>query len=192
MKDELDRDLTTLEYLVLGLISLEPQSGYTIINTFESDRFRWSASPGSIYPILKRLEKQGILSSELEMIHETRPRKMYSLTPLGETMLDDWLRKPLARREIVADREMVMMKFLFIEKRLSRQEVLAWLEAYEQDIDNYREMWWLRPDPETINELSVHHQLIIQAGILELEMQREWIQMARRRLESEANGVAKS
>jgi DNA-binding PadR family transcriptional regulator len=125
MKDELDRDLTTLEYLVLGLISLEPQSGYTIINTFESDRFRWSASPGSIYPILKRLEKQGILSSELEMIHETRPRKMYSLTPLGETMLDDWLRKPLTRREIVADHEMIMMKFLFIEKRLSRQEVLA-------------------------------------------------------------------
>jgi hypothetical protein len=47
-------------------------------------------------------------------------------------------------------------------------------------------MWWIRPDPETINELSVHHQLIIQAGILELEMQREWIQMARRRLQGEA------
>ncbi|MEJ2364796.1 MAG: PAS domain S-box protein, partial [Deltaproteobacteria bacterium] len=41
----------------MGLISMEPQSGYSIISTFESGRYRWSGSPGSVYPILKRLEK---------------------------------------------------------------------------------------------------------------------------------------
>ena len=34
MANEFDRDLTTLEYVVLGLISTSPQSGYGIITTF--------------------------------------------------------------------------------------------------------------------------------------------------------------
>jgi DNA-binding PadR family transcriptional regulator len=53
----IDRELTTLEYIVLGLISLQPQSGYDVVSYFESGAYSWSASPGSIYPMLKRLEK---------------------------------------------------------------------------------------------------------------------------------------
>ncbi len=53
MSQELKRELTTLEYMILGLISIEPQSDYSIIGVFESNLYRWSASPGSIYPILK-------------------------------------------------------------------------------------------------------------------------------------------
>ena len=83
MSDALDRELTVLEYMVLGLISIHPQSGYSIIATFESGLYRWSSSPGSVYPILKRLEQQGLLDSELEVVYETRPRKMYNLTPLA-------------------------------------------------------------------------------------------------------------
>ena len=192
MKDELDRDLTTLEYLVLGLISLEPQSGYTLINTFESDRFRWSGSPGSVYPILKRLEKQDILSSELEMVHETRPRKIYSLTRLGERILDDWLRRLLTRQEVLLERDVVLTKFLFIERRLTHQEILAWLDQYEQETEAYLTVLETASMPELQSVATVHQQLISQAFEMEMKMQRKWIQVARRRLVNEANGAAKS
>src|SRR5512138_1711667 len=121
MSNDAERELTTLEYLVLGLTAQEAQSGYSIITTFESDRYRWSASPGSVYPMLKRLENQGYLTSELESIYETRPRKMYSPTPLGLAVLDEWLRRPLTRGEVAVERDMVLLKFLFMEKRLSRR-----------------------------------------------------------------------
>src|SRR5262245_34359669 len=87
------RGLTALEYVVLGLVGMEPQSGYSIVNYFEEGMYSWSASPGSIYPMLKRLEQQGIIDGELIMEHETRPRKIYRLSALGESLLDDWLRE---------------------------------------------------------------------------------------------------
>jgi DNA-binding PadR family transcriptional regulator len=180
----LERDLTTLEFIVLGLISESPQSGYSIISALEGGKHRWSASPGSIYPVLKRLEQYGLIAGELEMVYETRPRKMYTLTPLGEQVLDDWLRGPLSWNEVLDERDVVLVKFLFAEKRLSREEVIDWLDHYEQQTDEYQ-------GPRVafyeamLGNVSLHQQLIHQLTMMELNMQRTWIQMARHRLEAE-------
>jgi DNA-binding PadR family transcriptional regulator len=180
-----ERSLTVLEYIVLGLIGEMPQSGYSIISMLEEGTHRWSASPGSIYPILKRLEKQGCIIGELEMIYETRPRKMYTLTPLGEQLLDEWLRSPLPWSEVLDERDIVLLKFLFVEKRLSRAEVLAWLDNYEQltlSFDGPKRVFY----ESLISESSLHQQLIHEMTMMELNMQLTWIRMARRRLEAES------
>lgn len=187
MPPELERELTTLEYIALGLISIEPQSGYSIISTLETGVSRWSASPGSIYPILKRLEKQGLITGELEIVYETRPRKMYRLTPLGGRVLDDWLRGPLRWSEVLEERDIVLIKFLFMEKRLTRAEVLAWLDAFEKLTDSFdaqkRAFYeFLIPDS------SLHQRLIHEITLMEINMQRTWIQLARRRLMDTAPG----
>lgn len=41
---------------------------------------------GTLYPLLRRLEKQGLLESEWE-IGESRPRKYYRISPLGRKVL---------------------------------------------------------------------------------------------------------
>jgi DNA-binding PadR family transcriptional regulator len=41
---------------------------------------------GTLYPLLRRLEKQGLLESEWE-IGEARPRKYYRISPLGSKVL---------------------------------------------------------------------------------------------------------
>jgi PadR family transcriptional regulator PadR len=181
MTDGPIRELTSLEYVVLGLVSMEPQSGYSIINTFESGMFHWSASPGSIYPMLKRLENQHILTSELEAIHELRPRKMYYITSQGEKFLDEWLRRPLTKRDVAQERDIMLMKFLFAEKRLSRQEVFDWLENYEQETEAYLTLLEIQRDPGR-DDWPLHQGLVIEADFMELNMQLEWIRVARRRL----------
>jgi DNA-binding PadR family transcriptional regulator len=181
MGDALDRELTTLEHIVLGLIGETPQSGYSIINVLGSGINRWSASPGSIYPILKRLEKLVCISGKLEMVHETRPRKIYYLTPLGEQSLDAWLRGPLSESEILDERDIVLVKFRLMENRLTPFDILAWLDQYEHLTQSYeaqRRLFGETPDHQT----SLHQQLIHEATLMEINMQRTWIQMARRRL----------
>jgi len=176
-----ERELTILEYVVLGLISVEPQSGYSIITMLEAGTNRWSASPGSIYPILKRLESQGVIGGELEVVHETRPRKIYRLTALGENLLDEWLRSPLRDSELLDERDIVLIRFLFAEQRLSRQEVLAWLDQYEQQtrvFDRTKRVFY----EALVSQSSIHQQLIHELTIMELNMQLTWIEMARRRL----------
>lgn len=179
-----ERELTILEYIVLGLISEGPQSGYSIISMLDTGTHRWSASPGSIYPVLKRLESQGCIAGELEMIYETRPRKMYTLTPLGEELLDAWLRSPLPWSEVLDERDIVLLKFLFAENRLPRDEVIRWLDEYEKltlSFDGPKRVFY----ESLISGSSLHQQLIHEMTMMELNMQLTWIRMARRRLEAE-------
>lgn len=185
MSAEIGRELTTLEYIVLGLIGYTPQTGYSILGALENNTSRWSSSPGSVYPILKRLESQGFIAGELEIIHETRPRKVYRLTPLGETTLDTWLRTQLDVREVLDRRDIALIKFLFAEKRLPRAEIIKWLDDYEKLTDAYdaqRRIFF----EMALTAPSLHSQLIQEATMLELNMQRTWIQLARRRLEADS------
>ncbi|MBN1563833.1 MAG: PadR family transcriptional regulator [Anaerolineae bacterium] len=180
-----DRELTTLEHIVLGLIAEEAQSGYSIISALESGSHRWSASPGSVYPILKRLEAQACIVGELELVYETRPRKMYTLTDHGSVLLDQWLRAPLSWSEVLDERDVVLVKFLFMEKRLPRAAVIGWLDAYEQLTDEFDPDSRIFHDAFSERPPSLHQQLIHEATMLELNMQRSWIQMTRRRLQTE-------
>lgn len=41
---------------------------------------------GTLYPLLRRLEQQGLLVSEWE-VGESRPRKYYKISPLGQDVL---------------------------------------------------------------------------------------------------------
>jgi PadR family transcriptional regulator PadR len=42
---------------------------------------------GTLYPLLRRLEKQGLLESEWE-VSEARPRKYYRISPAGREVLN--------------------------------------------------------------------------------------------------------
>ena len=185
MSESDKRSLSDLEHVVLGLISVEPQSGYSIISTFETGQFqRWSASPGSIYPMLKRLEQADYIEGNLETVHETRPRKMYSLTPKGEQYLDAWIRAAPTKQEISELREIMLLKFLFSEHRLDHDEVMEWLDRYESATDQYEKMFHLQRAPD-LDVWSTHQLLLVEEALMELSMQRSWIQMARHRLNVE-------
>ncbi len=45
---------------------------------------------GAIYPVLRSLEAQGLLSSEREMTDSGPPRKYYRVTESGKQALKDW------------------------------------------------------------------------------------------------------
>jgi len=184
MASERTRDLTTLEYIILGLLSLTPQTGYGIISVMERAASRWSGSPGAIYPALKRLEGQGIISSHIAASNDARPRRLYRVLPPGEQMLDDWLRLPVTRAAILDERDLSLLKFTFAERRLTVEEVLAWLDAYEKAVDSYdvtQRIWY---DMRMLAQ-SVHQQLLVEATMMELNTLRAWVQMAQRRLRTE-------
>lgn len=182
------RDLTTLEYIVLGLISIEPQSGYGIVSYFDEDSYNsWSASPGSVYPMLKRLEKQGMISGELEIEHETRPRKVYTLTDDGMQSLDVWLVEVPKMRPFYEQREIAMMRFQFMEKRLSTKKILQWLQNYLDAINYATEgstfyQNEINKAMEEHGQVSVHAQLLMEGYMMELNTLRTWLEMARNRL----------
>lgn len=78
----------TLEYCVLLLLSKKTYYGYELLQ--ELDKYPIIASTEStIYPLLRRLQKENYLqSSWQESTEGLPPRKYYSLTPDGEKYLN--------------------------------------------------------------------------------------------------------
>jgi DNA-binding PadR family transcriptional regulator len=86
-----------LECVLLGLIYLHPSvSGYelkTIIK--KSTGYFFSASLSQIYPALKNLASDGLITYEVEPLIGKQDRKVYSITSKGREILITWLREPL-------------------------------------------------------------------------------------------------
>jgi PadR family transcriptional regulator, regulatory protein PadR len=69
----------TIILAVLSQLS-EPQYGYSLVSTLEEKGI--GVDPGTLYPLLRRLEKQDLLESKWDT-NESRPRKYYLLSPTG-------------------------------------------------------------------------------------------------------------
>lgn len=122
------RALTNLEYALLGLVRQRPQSGYELCKTFESTPMgHYSASPGSIYPALNRLEKRALVDGTVEREASLRPRKVYALTAEGKAMLGDWLLRPVTRDDVVRDSDGLMLRFGFMGEVAGKRDVLRFL-----------------------------------------------------------------
>ena len=92
-QEEFDKNLENLRQelrrgtLVLAVLSRlkEPRYGYSLVETLSARGIR--AEAGTLYPLLRRLETQGLLESEWET-SGPKPRKYYVLTSRGQRMLD--------------------------------------------------------------------------------------------------------
>lgn len=77
--------LTVLSYLD------EPQYGYSLQQLLTEQGL--GIDQGTLYPLLRRLEKQGLLDSEWSL-SDSRPRRYYLLSSMGrgalETLKQEW------------------------------------------------------------------------------------------------------
>lgn len=73
--------------LVISVLSqlAKPQYGYSLLSVL-ADR-GVDIEAGTLYPLLRRLEKQGLLASQWDT-DEARPRKYYLLSELGKDVYD--------------------------------------------------------------------------------------------------------
>ena len=75
-----------LEYCILTIISQKEAYTSDIIDTLR--RANLLVVEGTIYPILTRLKNNGLLSYRWQESNDGPPRKYFSLTDEGKSMLD--------------------------------------------------------------------------------------------------------
>jgi PadR family transcriptional regulator PadR len=82
-----------LEFLVLKVIAARKVYAADILAELASTDFK--TQEGTLYPLLSRLRRDGLLDYEWRESEAGPPRKYYSLTPKGDTHLselkDYWL-----------------------------------------------------------------------------------------------------
>jgi len=79
---ELRRGVLTLA--VLSQLGQE-QYGYSLLKRLAEQGI--VIDKGTLYPLLRRLESQGLLRSEWRILDETHPRRYYVISPQGQSAL---------------------------------------------------------------------------------------------------------
>jgi DNA-binding PadR family transcriptional regulator len=119
--------LTTLSYALLGLIRIEPRSGYGLRRVFETTPMgNYSSSPGSIYPALKVLSREGLI--------ESRPAKagksVFALTDAGTEAFETWLKVPVTQDDVAQDISGLLMRFAMLQTHPDKGLTLDFLRGF--------------------------------------------------------------
>ena len=78
-----------LKFHILGVLKSGPTHGYDIMHRISHHTGHvWRPSPGSMYPALESLETEGFITCQGD-----GRRKVYSLTPKGENIMDQVQKK---------------------------------------------------------------------------------------------------
>ncbi len=117
------------KYAILGILIQRPCSGYDIKKQIEEKIINfWHESYGQIYPTLKRLHAEGLVTKTTETQEKRPNRHVYTITDAGYDSLIEWLRQPV---ELQPDRIEILLKLVF-GRNLTPQENIQHLETHQQ------------------------------------------------------------
>jgi DNA-binding PadR family transcriptional regulator len=171
-----DGHLSPTAYVILGMLGLGARTGYDIKGIVDkSTRFFWAASYGQIYPELRQLEQDGLVTGKLAPTGG-RKRKEYELTDAGREALASWAAAPPQMPEL---RDENLLK-LFFADALPLEEALEQLRmrraGHEEFLAILKEIEALPgEDPPFVD-------LVLQYGIEYAEFNIEWCKRQEARL----------
>lgn len=87
--------LNKTRYAILGVLSMKPGSGYDIKKFCDKGiSYFWNENFGHIYPVLKQMVDEEVITKTVEQNEGKPTRNVYSITPKGWEELTEWLMQP--------------------------------------------------------------------------------------------------
>ena len=119
-----------IDMVILGLLSHEDLTGYDIKKRIDGAiSFFWKGSFGNIYPALKGMENQGLITKNDTSVGG-REKTTYHITESGSDALKDWLKEEQASNELKYE---TLLK-LFFGGAESREISIHNIEVFEEQI----------------------------------------------------------
>lgn len=172
----MEAEPTAVTWAVLGLLRRRPMSGYDLKASIDRTiRHFWAASYGQIYPELRRLEDQGLVTGHEEPTGG-RPRRVYELTERGRAALEDWLSSDLDPLYELRDEGMLK---LFFSDALPEQR-LANIRSMRQRMEQKLEQ--LLAVKAHAQEMSPGPALTLDLGVSTTQTFIQWCEAVEARL----------
>lgn len=104
--------MSVLKYILLGSLNITALTGYQLKKFMEeSTSHFWHAQTSQIYRTLDDLERDGLLTSEIEAQDDRPDRRRYHITQAGRDDLQAWLMHPMAQLDMPKDTLLVRLFF---------------------------------------------------------------------------------
>jgi DNA-binding PadR family transcriptional regulator len=167
-------NFSILGHALLGLIYQQPLSGYDVKKIFASTPMAgFSDSPGAIYPALRRLEKSGLVRSEVQRLAGLRRRRAFEITPKGVASLKAWQSKPIADEDMVRGTAELLLRFAFMDETLGAKRSLLFLQEFAGKLSSYIPTLRSYGDAHA-SAMSASGRLALECGIQEYEARLVW------------------
>lgn len=142
-----------LKYILLGGLSYQPLTGYQLKQFVDSStKHFWYAQTSQIYRTLGTLEKEALLTSEIQEQEDRPDRRIYHITPTGRADLHIWLAQPMT--EIAPTKDSLLVR-LFFSAQLDKEIVLTQLRL--QRALHQRQLSFYRNEIVELISESIHH-----------------------------------
>jgi PadR family transcriptional regulator AphA len=163
-------------YVILGLLSEEPLSGYDIKKIIQIRfTFFWKESYGQIYPELARLEEEDLISIIPQREETKRARKVYQITEKGQEALKQWLLLP---PESEVRRYEILLK-LYFGNLIPVEHLVRYISSFR--LDHQKELQLLKQAETELRGILHEHQnhiYILMAVLLGLKVNAAYIDWA--------------
>lgn len=173
----------SLRFAILGLLAREPLTGYDLRKQFDSSvSFFWSAKHSQIYPELKALARERLVTFEIVRQVAKPDKKVYTITESGRIALEEWVSNDLEPKAL---RDTLLMKVWTlgaIEPGLalrSMQQFAAELELRRNHLEN------LEAELNNSGREPSHHvgpRLALALGKQQCDLYQRWLEETIRQL----------
>jgi DNA-binding PadR family transcriptional regulator len=156
-------------------------SGYDIKKFIEQTiNYFWRESFGQIYPALKQLASEGLVSAEEEASTDGPNRIVYSITQAGRRDLQAWLREP---HESEVPRVELLLKLFFgpqVSPDVNLEHIARERDQVAESLATLEEIaaWLQRERGSTLG--FPYYMLTVRQGILSYEAKLAWCDEAER------------
>lgn len=90
--------------IILSLLYKESLTGYEIMERIQNRLgYFVEGSTGMIYPALKKLEKEGFITSEEIIQHDKPNKKCYTICENGRKAVQDYIESPISQDKFISD-----------------------------------------------------------------------------------------
>lgn len=166
--------ISNLEASILGLICEGFRYGYELEKIIEERNMRhWTEIAfSSIYYVLKRLEKKGLITSASENV-SGRARKVYTVTSQGKAEMSEKVRELISGYHPVTDPFDLGIGNL---DKLPFDEMIAGLRSYIDSLDSQEQSLMTRLKAMEESTWPLHIRGLVTRPLAKLECERKWVE----------------
>ena len=170
-----------IDMVILGLLSHEDLTGYDIKKRIDGAiSFFWKGSFGNIYPALKDMETQGLISKNDTSVGG-RERITYKITEAGEKALKNWLKEEQVENELKYE---TLLKLFFGASESANVSVNN-IEVFEEKIQDdlkLLKVYYEALEKSLDDKDHVYYLLTVSFGIETYEAYLKWCNKAKKLL----------
>lgn len=166
-----------LRHVLLGLLARQPRHGYDLKHLVEQTLgSNWEINFGQIYTTLGRLERDGLVTSQVDT-EDARGKRTYTIAEAGQTELEAWLNQAVEKKEPFRDEFLVRLIVRTLAGCGDAMESIA--RQRQTYLQQLRDLTALAARAEE----QPYVALLAEGVILHLQADLRWVDLCEERLE---------